>query len=51
MCSFDRPLQELEKMLEKYKGKDVRKQFLDVKRELMKLEQPKNLKQSFQASE
>lgn len=35
-------------MLEKYKSKEVKKQFLDVKRELMKLEQPPNLKKSFQ---
>eukprot|EP00094_Tigriopus_californicus_P005176 TCALIF_04990-PA protein Name:"Similar to ubc-17 Probable ubiquitin-conjugating enzyme protein 17 (Caenorhabditis elegans)" AED:0.09 eAED:0.08 QI:0/0.71/0.5/0.87/1/1/8/33/1115 len=40
-------LQELESMLDKYKGKDVKKYFLDVKRELMKLEQPPNLKKSF----
>lgn len=40
--------QELEKKLEKFKSKDVRKNFLEVKRELMKLEQPPNLKKSFQ---
>ncbi|XP_059078409.1 uncharacterized protein LOC131876889 [Tigriopus californicus] len=40
-------LKELESMLDKYKGKDVKKYFLDVKRELMKLEQPPNLKKSF----
>ena len=38
-------------MLEKYKSKEVRKQFMDVKRELMKLEQPPNLKKSFQAAD
>ncbi len=33
-------------MLEKYKSKDVKKQFVDVKRELMKLTPPSSLKQS-----
>lgn len=48
---FFMPFQELEKMLEKYKSKEVKKQFQDVKRELMKLEQPPNLKKSFQSAE
>lgn len=39
--------QELEGMLDKYRGKEVKKYFMDVKRELMKLEQPPNLKKSF----
>ncbi len=33
----------MEKMLEKYKSKDVRKQFIEVKKELLKLKQPENL--------
>jgi hypothetical protein len=32
--------QELEQLLEKYKSKETKKQFAEVKRELMKLEQP-----------
>ena len=38
-------------MLTKYKSKEVKKQFQEVKRELMKLEQPENLKKSFQSQE
>ena len=36
-------LQEMEKMLEKYKSKEVKKQFAEVKKELMKLTPPENL--------
>ena len=38
-------------MHEKYKGKDLKRLIQDVKRELMKLEQPPNLKKSFQSAE
>ena len=37
-------------MLDKFKGKEVKKQFAEVKKELMKLEQPPNLKKSFQSN-
>jgi hypothetical protein len=37
-------------MLEKYKGKDAKKHFGDVKRELMKLEQPPGLKESYKSA-
>ena len=33
----------MEKMLEKYKSKEVKKQFAEVKKELMKLTPPENL--------
>ena len=33
----------MEKMLEKYKSKEVKKQFAEVKKELMKLTAPENL--------
>ena len=42
--------QELEQMLEKYKSKESKKAFADVKRELMKLEQPPGLKESYKSA-
>jgi hypothetical protein len=43
-------LQELEQLLEKFKSKETKKQFGEVKRELMKLEQPPGLKESYKAA-
>ena len=37
-------------MLEKYKSKESKKAFADVKRELMKLEQPPGLKESYKSA-
>lgn len=43
-------IKELEQMLEKYKGKESKKAFAEVKRELMKLEQPPGLKESYKSA-
>ena len=43
ISQFARFFQEMEKMLEKYKSKEVKKQFAEVKKELMKLTAPENL--------
>jgi hypothetical protein len=42
--------QEYEKLLDKYKSKEVRKQFLEVKKELQKLEPPENMKSQVRAT-
>ena len=39
----------MEKMLDRFKSKEARKLFAEVKRELMRLEQPPNLKKSYLA--
>ena len=43
VSQFAHSFQEMEKMLEKYKSKEVKKQFAEVKKELMKLTAPDNL--------
>ena len=37
-------------MLEKFKSKETKKQFAEVKRELMRLEQPPVLKESYKSA-
>lgn len=37
-------------MLEKFKSKETKKQFAEVKRELMRLEQPPGLKESYKSA-